>query len=194
MHKWLGIAAVLASVACGNGGTSSVGPTGLQLPLQAGTYTAQFFGADAVGGGAEPIRPGCPGIAAAGNTVFTRMRMELDGDDWTARAQDGTSSVTIRMRRGEGRPQLPRVGTRIVVTIAGIAHNTSSATPGDDTGRTISFGTTAGAGASLEGVLPPTDDMPAGTIIGDVAFVGSNGVSVSCNSGTVSWSLSLRGN
>jgi hypothetical protein len=77
----------------------------------------------------------------------------------------------------------------VVGRIAGVAHNTSSTNPNDDSGRTVSFGA-VDADATLEGVLPPTLDVPGGTVIGAVTFAGSDGTTVDCNSGTVSWSMS----
>ena len=98
--------------------------------------------------------------------------------------------MIVRIRRGDGSPQSSRAGTRVVGSIEGVAHNTSSPVPNDDIGRTVSFGA-PGANASLEGVLALSGPVVDGTVIGG-ATLAANGTSVSCNSGTVQWSMSLR--
>ena len=118
MRCCIALAIIAASAACGDHVASPTGPTSPErLPLQAGAYSVAFFGADAVGGGATgPIQPGCPGLGASGigGAVFTLVDLQPEGSDWVGHATDGISTLVIRVRRGDGSPQPPRPGTRVV--------------------------------------------------------------------------------
>jgi hypothetical protein len=193
MRRWSTIVVIVgASFAC-NGDSSPTAPTtstSNSLALQAGPYSLFFLGADGVSGPSGSI-PGCPGLGTSGigNTVFTTVFLQPEGSDWVGRATDGTSTLVVRLRRGEGPPQPPRTGTRVVGEIEGAARNTFSASGSvDDVARTVSFGV-ADANA-LEGAVPPTVNALSGVVIGATTLTGANGASVSCNSGTLSWSMS----
>ena len=157
------------------------------LPLTAGIYVLSFMGVDAVGVGSAPSVPGCPGIGVAG-MASTYVDLTNDAGVWRARPRTaGAGSFELRFSPGALGVGAPGGGPGVTATATGALINTlitnvSGAVP--DTHVVFGDGVTLTGGLTIDGYFG------SGRASGPVAFTSSSGTSISCNSGTVSWTMS----
>lgn len=176
---------VFALVAAGCTGAEFTTPSS-SLPFQTGNYHLTLTGADQVVGLSGP-QAGCPGIEAAGiATVTTNVGLRMDGAIWLGlplSAADGSFQVRFQDGFGNVGPlDVPLVGT-----FRGTFNDSAPSTP-NDRGAKVLFN--IGTGGQIEGLVDFRGKQSVGVVAnGAVIFGATDGTSISCNEGTVRYSL-----
>lgn len=152
------------------------------------------MGADYVGIGNGPTVPSCPGIGPAGfGQILVEVTLARDGGAWRGRPGSAAAGdFDVRLQRGMGASTAP-FGVSIAGLIRGLAINTSDLFQPVGDARVSFAGSAPAADAMLDGTITPDGIIATGSIVGSVVFSNSRGASISCNSGTVHWSLSRLG-
>lgn len=182
-----GAPALLFLTSCGS---SPAAPSGGALPLRPGTYVIDFYGADFISIGSGPTMAGCPGISAAGlRPVSTEVDVTFDSGVWRARPHSAAGgSFELSFSPGPLGSGAPGGGPGVTASATGTLISTRSVSPLDPVPDSrVLFG----AVATLTGGLSIDGRVGSGLVSGNVAFGDSSGRSVSCNTGTVSWDMSV---
>jgi len=172
--------ALLSMTVCGGGNPTSPSTTGGGLPFEAGRYSIELLGGSDQCGDIK--------IPQAGTGVSFVLTLRADATGWTGTTSSG--ALVMHFQPSTSSMGTPPVAIPLAGTASGFADDEAvTAPPGVGIGpngtRATFTSSVPFSGGIPSGLLP---GFASGTINGPVVF-SRNGVTATCPSGAVGWTM-----